>query len=337
MQSNTNTPGLKCEGANLPSTADAVGGLRAPPTARSAEGLVSYQQSSVSVPDAPEGQALTRPRGRVVLSSEQLARASERRAERRARVALLAQRPQPRAKSQQAARYLVTVESEDETAVIDTKQARIGRCQKRVHSWASVLPGAKRAEQRAYRSLKIGPRLVMLTLTYRDAKAWQANDIRDFMKGLRRELDTNLLAYAWVLEMQQRGAPHYHVLLYVKRGTRILKPDDKLWEHGSSRIETARSVFYIVTYTGKEYQKSNLPAGARMFAVQIYADTVDMAEMLVFRMSTAPAWLRGKLEAVQQDIGNDLHWSRCAGGGWVIRETGERLYSPWRVVSIVRM
>jgi len=144
-----------------------------------------------------------------------------------------------------------------------------------------------------------------------------------------------LLAYAWVLEMQKRGAPHYHLLLYVKRGTRIPRPDDKLWSHGSSRIETARSAYYIVTYTGKEYQKSNLPAGARMFAAQIYADTVDSAEMLIFRMSTVPAWLRAKLEQTQQDIGNDLHWSSCAGGGWLIRETGEKLASPWLVISIV--
>lgn len=335
MPPHTNTTGLQCEDVNISPAPLAFGGVPAPPSERSEQGLVSYEQSSPSVQEAPNAPALTRLRGRVVLSSEQLARLAVRRDDRRARVRALAQRPQPLAKHAPASRFLVSLQCDDETVQIDTHAARIRRCQKRIHSWASVLPGAHRRAQRAYKSMKIGPRLVMITLTYRDAKAWQPLDIRDYMVSLRRVLDTNLYAYAWVLEMQQRGAPHYHLLLYVKRGTRIPRPDDKLWIHGSSRIETARSVFYIVTYTGKEYQKSNLPAGARMFAAQIYAGAVDSAEMLEFRMSTAPAWLRAKLIATQEDIGSDLHWSRCEGGGWVIRETGEKLASPWRVISIV--
>lgn len=177
----------------------------------------------------------------------------------------------------------------------------------------------------------------MLTLTYEKADDWQPLQIRNFMKALQRDLGENLLGYAWVLEMQKRGAPHYHVLLYVQRGTRIARPDDGLWKYGSSRIETAQSLFYICKYTGKMYQKEELPYGARMFAVKINEAVASAIDILAFRMSGSPAWLREHLEAVVMAKGERLRWSRCPGGGWIIRNTGELLQSPWRVRAIVEV
>jgi hypothetical protein len=178
--------------------------------------------------------------------------------------------------------YRVTISNGEQEQTFDSPAARVRRCQRRVVGWAEALPRDPRRVRRAGGKIAIGPRLVMLTLTYVDAEGWKPNDIRNFMLDLRKELGEALLAYAWVLEMQQRNAPHYHVLLYVKRGTDIPKPDEKLWKHGMSRIETAKSAFYIAKYTGKAYQKHNLPSGARMFAVWIKKGAINDETLLPF-------------------------------------------------------
>lgn len=316
---------------------DHTGAPAPPPSAEGREGLVSYQQSSHRGLTAAEAAAHTRKRGRVVLSAEQLARANERKAERRERLRRLAREPKAPPIYARAKHYRAVVESDDETITIDSVEARIRRCQRRVHAWAEALPHDNRAGRRYRSAKKIGPRAVMMTLTYEKADAWQPLQIRDFMKSIKRDLADNLLGYAWVLEMQQRGAPHYHVLLYVKRGTKIARPDDGLWEYGSSRIETAHSLYYICKYTGKMYQKEHLPIGARMFAVNVNEVAAEGADVLLFRLSSVPKWLREHLEGVSLAEGERLRWSRCPGGGWVVRNTGELLASPWRVRSIVEV
>jgi len=188
----------------------------------------------------------------------------------------------PETTSRKPSGYRVTISNGEEERTIDSPLARVRRCQQRVMGWAEALPRDNRKVRRAGKKIAIGPRLVMLTLTYRDADGWKPNDIRNFMLDLRKELGEGLLAYAWVLEVQKRGAPHYHVLLYVKRSTNIPKPDEKLWKHGLSRIETAKSAFYIAKYTGKAYQKHDLPSGARMFAVWIRKGAISDETLLPF-------------------------------------------------------
>lgn len=188
----------------------------------------------------------------------------------------------PETTSQKPRGYRVVITNGTEEQTIEGPAARVRHCQQRVMGWAGALPRDNRRLRRGARKVAIGPRLVMLTLTYADAETWKPNDIRNFMLSLRKVLGEALLAYAWVLEMQKRGAPHYHVLLYVKRGTNIPKPDEELWKHGLSRIETAKSAFYIAKYTGKEYQKHDLPPNARMFAVWIKSGALEALEMLPF-------------------------------------------------------
>jgi hypothetical protein len=237
--------------------------------------------------------------------------------------------------------YRVTVqrrggESMDDVMTLESHAMRLRRCQRRVRAWASALPRDNRLTRRAGKAYKIGPRLVMLTLTYADAAAWSAGHIREFMISLRGHLGAALYGYGWVLEMQARGAPHYHVLIYVRRGANVPLPEE-LWPHGLTRIETARTPFYISSYTSKAYQKNGLPKGARMFAVQIYKHVLSEDEMLPFRLSSAPGWLRDILEEIAQEVGPGIRWSRCPGGGWVCRDTGEIYPSPWELISIEEM
>lgn len=144
--------------------------------------------------------------------------------------------------------------------VVDTLYARYTRMRKRIKSWVDVVAGEPDA------------RCVMLTLTYKPGQSWQPNDIRDFMSSLKRLLGARLYGYAWVAELQARGAMHYHVICYVRRGTLIPRPDTSgMWSHGLTKIETAKSPYYVLKYTGKEAQKdySKFPPGARSFAVYL--------------------------------------------------------------------
>lgn len=164
----------------------------------------------------------------------------------------------------------------------DPRVGRVSRLRRRIYAWANVLnvylTNAKKGGKY---------RLVMVTLTYSPEKTrnfdtgevpenygWQPGHISEFMKTVRQNLnrrhqkngikyvEKNLLAYAWVAELQARGAVHYHVLLLVRRGTDIPYPDEcGWWVYGSTRIEEARTAFYIVKYTSKGLQQEGFQEG----------------------------------------------------------------------------
>ncbi len=147
---------------------------------------------------------------------------------------------------------------------LDTFKMRYDRLRGRVRDWADLVGN--------------DGLLYMYTLTYDtkgtlgDACTWQPNHIRDFMLQLRKVLGSDLIGYAWVAELTRSGVLHYHVLVRVIEGTRLPYPDrDGLWLWGLTRLEQARTPWYIVKYVGKEYQKdfSRYPKGARLFGVWI--------------------------------------------------------------------
>jgi len=147
--------------------------------------------------------------------------------------------------------------------VIDTFAIRLGRMKTRIFEWAQKVD-AWRASNPS--------RLVMVTLTYRRVCDYKPGHIGDYLRNVKKRLGSNLLALAWVAELQKRGAVHYHVVFLVQPGTDIPKPDKHgYWTHGMSKIETAKTAFYLATYTGKEYQKalSRYPKSCRLYAVSI--------------------------------------------------------------------
>jgi len=204
---------------------------------------------------------------------------------------------------------------------IDKRLSRVRRCQKRVYAWAKLLD--------AYINDKDHFRLVMVTLTYKELEDWKPGHIRAFMYVVRSQLRDKLLGYAWVAELQQRGAVHYHVLLLVRKGTIIPKPDEAgWWVMGMSRIETAKTAFYIAKYTGKAHQKmGEFPKGLRMFAVWVSGSLAPGVARWFFRASAYPKWLKDKIiEAAL--VGH--YARRVPGGGW---ECNDNYYkSPWKVI-----
>jgi hypothetical protein len=150
--------------------------------------------------------------------------------------------------------------------ILDNNQVRLRHMQKRVKDWAELLKGQT-------------GRLIMYTLTYRPGQYYRPNDIRDFMTKIRRYYGDRLYGYAWVAELQARGAIHYHVLLYLKVKTWAREPDKMgWWSWGSTTVTTARSAFYLVRYTGKERQKDfdKFPVGCRAFATWLRDDRLAL-------------------------------------------------------------
>lgn len=202
---------------------------------------------------------------------------------------------------------------------VNPEYLRVRRLQKRVKAWCDRLkPGLDR--------VGIDTRLVMITLTYREGEEWKPGDIREFMRFGRHFMGNRLMAYAWVAELQKRGAVHYHVIMLVKAHTNIPVPDKSgWWTKGMSRIESAKTPYYLLTYTGKKYQKiGSYPKGIRIFAVWISPAILDGVAKWFFRLSSYPRWL---VEEIWKD-GNFMgDIKRVPGGGWMVGK--DRYYSPW--------
>jgi hypothetical protein len=118
----------------------------------------------------------------------------------------------------------------------------------------------------------------MITLTYENASDWNPNHIRDFNKWLRRAMGSKLKAYAFVAELQKRGAVHYHLIVYTEKGASIPFPDRAwgrknyiAWKWGYTKVEKARLPQYLASYVSKEYQKDyyRFPKNARGFGIWV--------------------------------------------------------------------
>ena len=209
-----------------------------------------------------------------------------------------------------------------EFITIDKSEARLSRMRRRVFSWADTLKGYLQNIQ-DYRK-------VMVTLTYAGVDDWKPNDIRDYMKALKRKLGRDLVASAWVGELQKRGAVHYHVILVCKKGTNIPKPDESgMWTHGLSRIETAKTVFYLCSYLKKEYQKEgDFPKG--MNSVWIAKWAVEEIAHWRMRLSSLPRWFAKKV--TDRDDHRGEKWERNEGGGY--RFAGILFRSPYKFYGL---
>jgi len=205
---------------------------------------------------------------------------------------------------------------------LSTSEARVNRMRKRIAAWSRSLP-------RGYQQ-------ILVTLTYRAVMGWSARHVSAFLKRVRRHLGGALVGYAWVAELQRRGAVHYHVVLVVTSGARIPKPDEAgWWPHGSSRVELVRrsrsGVSYLRKYISKAECADAFPAGLRLFAVVIRRALPDAAWSL--RWLSAPAWLRAAVSERGIVVGVGVVIRRVRGGFEV---GGIFVASPWRFMRLLR-
>lgn len=180
-------------------------------------------------------------------------------------------------------------------------------------------------------------RCAMITLTYKHVDAYDPRDISLCIKSIRRYMQTRGIPfrYVWVMELQKRSAPHYHLITWLPypRGSRrgkamkLPKPDKcGWWTKGSSRIEWIRKPMYIAKYASKmQEQGKNLtpgwkfPQGARISGQGGLSDAAKLDR----RWWCCPSWVR-KLTNIHDDM-------RPVPGGYASKVTGDFLKTPYRV------
>lgn len=158
--------------------------------------------------------------------------------------------------------------------VVDVFKSRVEKLRSRIRAWAEITE--------RYREDNPDTRLVMVTLTYARGEDYEAGNIRDYIKKIKRKLGKKLLAWAWVAEVQSRGAVHYHVTVMMPKGTKFPMPDKSgMWKFGMSKVQTARSPWYLVKYVGKEHQKdlARYPKGCRLYATSIRFGGEDIKDL----------------------------------------------------------
>ena len=166
----------------------------------------------------------------------------------------------------------------------------------------------------------------MLTLTYREVGQWNPKHISELLQRIRVWVRRrgHGLRYVWVAELQQRGALHYHLLLWLPRGLTLPKPDKQgWWTHGSTRIEWARKpAGYLAKYASKLDSKSGIgfPRGARLHG----RGGLDELGTSVAQWFNLPQWAREVCDLAGRAV-------RVKGIGLVERDSGVCLPSPWRV------
>lgn len=169
----------------------------------------------------------------------------------------------------------------------------------------------------------------MVTLTYRDDVKWVPKQMTALTKHMREYARRCgfVFRYVWVLELTQRGRPHYHLLVWLPAGRSMPKPDKQgWWPHGKTRIEWAKKpVGYIAKYASKgmDYEQSQLiPKGARL----VGHGGLSVEGKTELRWWMLPTWVR--------DVFSEVADVRRIVGGFVNKETAEFLESPWKVVFL---
>lgn len=192
----------------------------------------------------------------------------------------------------------------------------------------TVVTGARLAVEEGTRGGFRGS-WAMVTLTYRDDAKWSKKDISALCKNLREYARGAgfKFRYVWVLELTQRGRPHYHLLVWLPAGRTLPKPDKRgWWPHGKTRIEWAKKpVGYIAKYASKgiDYEQSQrIPKGARLCGT----GGLSVESRTEIRYWKTPLWVRDAFAQVC-----DL---RRVVGGYVNVATAEFLESPWKVVFL---
>lgn len=115
-------------------------------------------------------------------------------------------------------------------------------------------------------------RRLFTTLTYAENTRGDAGDIVATLKCFRewlRRCGHRMVPYAWVAELQARGALHYHLVIWLPRALYLPKLDRRgWWKHGATKVETARNpTGYLVKYASKLQTKDGkrLRKGTRLY------------------------------------------------------------------------
>lgn len=205
---------------------------------------------------------------------------------------------------------------------IDRHESRLKRLRKTIRKSAGLLSDQA---QNGFRTF-----LAMLTVTYGPGVEWSPYHITELQKRIRYWMNVRGFPYAyiWVCELQQRGAPHYHIVIWIPYGRRLPKPDEVgWWPHGMTKIEGVKrsAIGYLMKYLSKGRDDiARFAKGQRTHG----SGGLTKASKQQRRWWMAPKFVRDRFPEWQMDV------APAPGGGWVARETGEWVASPWKIVCI---
>lgn len=213
-----------------------------------------------------------------------------------------------------------------EVLEIDVYSTRVRRLQKAVRNSAHILDSAAHCDEQNVRW-----RRLFVTLTYAKVEDWKPGHVRDFQRHVRnwfrRKCQGTRMRMVWVLELQKRGAVHYHCMIWVRARDYFPNPHKRgWWPHGfahvlSSKVSINRPVSYMAKYASKAsvQQAMSVPKGARMYGV---CGPTEEGKRVI-RWWRAPMFVRDALGGAA-DIRKVL-------GGYMDKQTGEFVRSEWKV------
>lgn len=164
----------------------------------------------------------------------------------------------------------------------------------------------------------------LITLTYRADAEHRRKHVSEYLDRLRKWARSKKggrqqIGYVWVIELTEKGKPHYHVLVWTATRRAIPKGDQAgWWPHGMTQTARAKNgsetISYLVDYLSKGNSVHSIPRGARLFGCGglTAADRRSKAYQLL------PRYVRDAFDEGDGVI-------RAKGGGWVSRVTGEFL------------
>jgi hypothetical protein len=208
---------------------------------------------------------------------------------------------------------------------IDGIRSRITRLKKAVHNGTHALDSDAHVNGGGFRWTR-----VFVTLSYVDVDDWEPMHIKRFADAVRlwfKRTARVKFRMQWVLELQKRGAVHYHCMIWVPSRFLFPYPDKQgWWTHGTSNLSRVaggiqRPVSYMAKYTSKvdSHQCKRVPKGARMHG----CNGLDQESRRWVRWWRSPLFVREALGGAA-DI-------RKVKGGYMDKLTGEFHESPWRV------
>lgn len=151
---------------------------------------------------------------------------------------------------------------------------------------------------------------LMVTLTYRPEINWEPKHISEFLNVVQMyaKRKGKKLPYAWVMELQKSGKPHYHCIIWIPRSWRLPRADARgWWPHGMTNTIRARNPYgYLSKYASKANTAGAFPLGARIHGIG----------GLTIKEAAIVAWWKLPKALRLGDEGSHK-WRRQVGGGWL--------------------
>lgn len=140
-----------------------------------------------------------------------------------------------------------------------------------------------------------------ITLTYVGVDDWRPDHMSKATERYRRWcLRMGVpCRYTWVAELQQRGAVHYHLMVWLPRGVHMPMWDKQtkhrgryckpFWTHGMANRQRAKQgIAYLMKYLSKMGKYHQFPRGCRTHST----GGLDEHGKLIRSWSTLPYWVK---------------------------------------------